>query len=110
MQPIEKCEDKISIIIPVYNTEKFLCRCLDSVIKQTYQNLQIICVNDHSPDNSFKILEEYAKKEPRILIVNNEKNLGLFHARIEGIKKPKATILHFLIAMIISRLIIIVVF
>lgn len=93
---IEKSENKISVIIPVYNTEKFLRRCLDSVIKQTYRNLQIICVNDNSPDNSFKILEEYAKKDPRILIVNNEKNLGLFHARIEGIKKSKGDYIAFL--------------
>ena len=56
-------EPKISVIIPVYNVEKYLQKCLDSVINQTYKNLEIICINDGSPDNSGKILDEYAKKD-----------------------------------------------
>ena len=52
----------ISVIIPVYNVEKYLRECLDSVINQTYKNLEIICVNDCSTDSSPEILEEYAKK------------------------------------------------
>ena len=51
----------ISIIIPVYNTELFLRECLDSVIDQTFSNIEIICVNDSSPDNSQTILDDYAK-------------------------------------------------
>lgn len=70
----------ISIIIPVYNVEKFLNSCLDSVINQTYQNLEIMCVNDGSTDNSLKILEQYAQKEPRINIIN-QSNKGLAGAR-----------------------------
>lgn len=53
---------KISVIIPIYNVEQYLARCLDSVVNQTYKDLEIICVNDCSPDNSGKILEWYAKK------------------------------------------------
>ena len=61
----------ISVIIPVYNVEKYLRECLESVINQTYKNLEIICVNDCSPDSSPEILEEYAKKDRRIIIKKN---------------------------------------
>ena len=57
--------DKISIIVPVYNTDKYLSRCLDSLINQTYSNIEIICVDDKSTDNSRRILEEYGKKDSR---------------------------------------------
>ena len=77
--------DKISIIIPVYNAEKYLEKCLDSVINQTYKNIEIICVNDGSKDNSLKILEEYAKKDERIKIITQE-NKGVSVARNTGIK------------------------
>ena len=53
---------KISVVIPVYNVEQYLRQCMDSVIRQTYQNLDIICVNDGATDDSLKILEEYEKK------------------------------------------------
>nr|AIA86021.1 Glycos_transf_2 [uncultured Helicobacter sp.] len=52
----------ISVIIPVYNVEEYLARCLESVVKQTYKNLEIICVNDGSTDSSKRILEDYSKK------------------------------------------------
>lgn len=87
--------NKYSIIIPVYNVEKTLRRCLDSVINQTYKNLEIICVNDGSKDNSLKILNEYAKKDDRIIIVNKE-NGGLASARNEGIKEVHGDIITFL--------------
>jgi len=64
MQPL------ISVIIPVYNVEKYLSECLDSVIGQTYENLEIICVNDGSTDNSRSILTEYAAKNPKIKIID----------------------------------------
>ena len=54
---------KVSVIIPVYNVEKYLRQCLDSVINQTLKDIEIICVNDGSTDNSLKILEEYASKD-----------------------------------------------
>ena len=58
--------DLISIIIPVYKVEKYLEKCIESVLKQTYTNLQIILVDDGSPDNCGKICDEYAKKDNRI--------------------------------------------
>ncbi len=76
---------KISIIIPVYNVEKYLRECLDSCIHQTLHEIEIICVNDCSPDNSQKILEEYAEKDNRISIIVHQVNLGLGGARNTGI-------------------------
>ncbi len=63
---------KISIIIPIYNVEKYLRECLDSVVNQTLRDIEILCVNDGSPDNSLAILEEYAAKDNRIKIINKE--------------------------------------
>ncbi len=76
----------ISIIIPVYNVEKYLGRCLDSVLAQKYQNFEAICINDGSTDNSLKILEEYAKKDSRIKIFS-QKNQGLSVTRNNGLQK-----------------------
>ena len=61
--------DKISVIIPVYNIASYLQRCLDSVISQTYKNLEIIVVNDGSLDNSLEILEEYAIRDERVAVL-----------------------------------------
>ena len=71
---------KISILIPVYNVEKYLRRCLDSVIHQTMQDIEIICVNDGSTDNSLDILQEYASKDSRIKVISQE-NKGLVATR-----------------------------
>lgn len=76
---------KISVIIPIYNVEKYLRRCLDSVLNQTFTDWQAICVNDGSPDNSDKILDEYAKKDSRFIVVN-KKNGGLSDARNVGME------------------------
>ena len=73
----------ISVIIPIYNVEKYLRRCLDSVKNQTFQDWEAICVNDGSPDNSATILEEYASHDARFKIVNKE-NGGLSDARNAG--------------------------
>ena len=62
---------KFSIILPVYNVEKYLERCIKSILKQTYTNFELICVNDASPDNSLQILERFAKFDERILIIIN---------------------------------------
>ncbi len=75
---------KISVIIPVYKTEKYLANCLDSVLNQTFNDLEIICVNDGSPDNSAQILQEYAQKDPRIKVLTQE-NQGLSAARNTGL-------------------------
>jgi len=73
-------EPLVSIIIPVYNVELYLSQCLDSIINQTYENLQIICVNDGSTDSSSQILQQYANKDTRIEIIN-KKNGGVSSAR-----------------------------
>lgn len=78
--------EKISIIVPIYNVEKYLRRCLDSLINQTYSNIEIILVNDGSPDNCTSICEEYYNKDKRIVIVNKE-NGGLSDARNYGLNK-----------------------
>ena len=75
----------ISIIIPIYNVEKFLRRCLESVQNQTFQNWEAICVNDGSPDNSAKIVTEFAEKDKRFKLVNKE-NGGLSDARNVGMQ------------------------
>ena len=59
---------KISIVIPVYNTEKYLRECLDSIINQTFQDWEAICVDDGSTDNSLEILREYEKKDKRFRV------------------------------------------
>ena len=69
---MEKTMPKVSVIIPVYNVEQYLRECLDSVVNQTLKDIEIICVNDGSPDNSLAILEEYAAKDERIKIINKE--------------------------------------
>lgn len=74
----------ISVIIPVYNVERYLAQCLDSVIRQTYENLEIICVNDGTRDSSRKILGHYAEKDCRIVVIDQE-NQGLSGARNTGL-------------------------
>ena len=75
---------KVSVIIPVYNAEQYLKRCLDSVLAQTYQDFEIICIDDGSTDNSGAICDEYAKKDSRIRILRKE-NGGVSSARNAGL-------------------------
>lgn len=77
--------DKISVIVPVYNAEKYLKRCLDSIINQTYKNLEIILINDGSNDSSLEICKEYEKKDKRIFVYN-QKNKGISYTRNRGIE------------------------
>ena len=74
----------ISILVPVYNTAKYLPACLDSVLSQSMPDFEIIVVNDASTDNSPEILAEYAAKDSRIRVINHECNKGLLAARISG--------------------------
>lgn len=75
----------ISVIVPVYNVEKYLPKCLDSIIAQTYQNIEIILVDDESPDRSGLICDEYAERDSRIKVIH-KKNAGVNEARIAGFK------------------------
>lgn len=87
---------KISVVIPVYNVGKYLARCLDSVINQTFKDIEIICINDCSPDNSAEILQEYAEKESKIKIVNRKENGGLSAARHSGLDVAGGEYIYFL--------------
>ena len=77
---------KVSIIVPVYNVEKYLRECLDSLVNQTLKEIEIICINDASPDNSLKILKEYKKKNPDLIqLIDLKKNLFQGGARNRGL-------------------------
>ena len=84
----------ISIIVPVYNVEKYIVRCIDSIIGQTYKNLQIILVNDGSPDGSPAICDEYARRDSRIEVIHKQ-NGGLSDARNAGIECAKGEYIAF---------------
>ena len=79
-------EKKVTIVVPIYNVEKYLDKCLYSIINQSYRNLEIICINDGSKDNSEKIVLEYKKNDKRIVYIK-KKNGGLSSARNTGIEK-----------------------
>lgn len=79
---------KISVIIPVYKTEKFLEKCIRSVMNQTLKELEIICINDGSPDNSLKILKSLEREDKRLKIINQE-NQGVSKARNTAITIAK---------------------
>lgn len=76
---------KVSVIIPVYNTEDYLRKCLDSVCNQTLSDIEIICINDCSTDSSLEILKEYSSNDNRIKLINFDKNKGAAVARNTGI-------------------------
>ena len=78
---------KISVIVPCYGTEEYVEKCIESIFNQSYNNLEIIAVNDCSKGNMKEILDKLAKKDDRLIVLNNEKNKGLFHTRIIGSKK-----------------------
>ena len=85
----------ISVIVPVYNVEKYLANCLDSIINQTYKNLEILLIDDGSTDNSGKICDDYAKKDNRIKVIHKE-NGGLSSARNIGINNANGNYLSFI--------------
>ena len=87
-------EPQISVILPVYNVEKYLSRCIESIIRQDLNNIEIICVNDGSTDRSLNILQDYAKKDKRIKIVS-QKNCGLGCARNTGFKHARGNYILF---------------
>ena len=86
---------KISVIVPVYNTEKYLRKCLDSIVNQTLEDIEIICVNDGSTDNSLDILNEFNSKDNRIKIITQD-NQGLGAARNNGLKHAGGEYVYFI--------------
>lgn len=84
----------VSVIIPVYNVEEYLRKCLDSVINQTYTNLEIICIDDGTQDNCGAILDEYAQKDSRIIVIHQE-NAGVAAARNQGLDIAKGEYIAF---------------
>ena len=75
---------KYSIIVPVYNVEKYINECLSSLINQTYKNIEIVVINDGSSDNSLSLIEEYSRIDDRIRVID-QKNMGLGYTRNVGI-------------------------
>ena len=88
-------KDVVSIVIPIYNAEKYIAQCLDSILNQTYKELQVIVVNDGSKDNSLNILESYANKYSNILLIKKE-NGGVSSARNLGLKYASGKYLAFI--------------
>lgn len=88
-------KEKISIIVPVYKVEKYLPKCLNSILRQTYKNLEIILVDDGSPDSCGKICDAYAKKDSRIVVIHKE-NAGVAMARNDGIKAATGEYISFI--------------
>ncbi|MCM3650430.1 glycosyltransferase [Metabacillus litoralis] len=85
---------KISIIVPIYNVENYLSRCLDSLLTQDYEDFEVIAINDGSTDNSLTILQEYAEKDHRICIIDKENN-GVSSARNDGLSQAKGEYIGF---------------
>ena len=81
-----KNQPQISVIIPIYNTEKYLKKCLNSIVNQTLKEIEIICVDDGSTDSSLSILQEYAKKDKRVKIIEKKISTGAGDSRNQGIK------------------------
>lgn len=80
---------KISVIMPVYNAEKFLDKAIKSILNQTFKDFEFIIINDGSKDNSLKIIKEFQKKDKRIVLINNKKNLGLQKTLNKGLRISK---------------------
>ena len=85
---------ELSIIMPVYKVEKYISRCLDSILKQTFREFELIIIDDGSPDQSGLIADHYAKLDERIRIIHQE-NKGVSEARNVGIKNARGTYIGF---------------
>lgn len=92
---IMKNKALVSVIIPVYNVENYLCSCLDSIIHQSYSNLEIILVDDGSTDKSGIICDEYGQKDYRLIVIH-KKNEGVAQARIDGFKRSSGELVMFI--------------
>lgn len=89
-----KTNSIVSIIVPVYNAEKYLKKCIDSILNQSYKNIEVICINDGSKDNSYEILKQYKQQDERIVVIDKANN-GVSSARNDGIKISKGEFITF---------------
>ena len=87
--------EKISVIVPVYNVENYLEKCVESILKQTYTNLEILLVNDGSTDTSGELCDQLAQRDQRIRVIHKE-NGGLSDARNRGIKEASSNLIGFI--------------
>ena len=78
-------DNLISVLVPCYNTERYLRSCIESILNQTYKNIEVIIVNDGSTDGSLDIINEYALKDSRIVVVDRKENKGVAYSRNEAI-------------------------
>ena len=85
----------LSVIIPVYNAKDYIKRCLESLINQKLNDIEIILINDNSDDETLSILKDYEKKDKRIILINNEKNEGAGASRNKGILSAKGKYIGF---------------
>ena len=88
--------DKISVIVPVYNAEKFIDKCIESIISQTYKDIELILVNDGSKDNSLKIMKKYEKEYPKLIKIFTQTNQGVGAARNLGLEHISGKYIFFL--------------
>ena len=88
--------DKVTLIIPVYNSEKYIGRCLDSILNQKYKNFEIMIINDGSTDKSQEIINEYKQKWPNKIITIEQENKGVAITRNEAIKQAKSEYIMFI--------------
>ena len=91
---MKKEQQKVSIIVPIYNGAKVLRRCVDSIVKQNYENWELLLINDGSKDESIQICTEYAKKDNRIKVIDKE-NEGVSATRNHGISEATGSYVHF---------------
>ena len=89
-------EVSISVIIPVFNVEKYVCQCIDSILKQTFQDIEIIVIDDASTDASYEIVTKKYGNVPKVKILQNKKNLGLGRTRNVGMKEARGKYLYFI--------------
>lgn len=93
---MKESRPKVSVLIPVYNVENYLRRCLDSVLHQSLEDIEVVCVDDASPDGSARILQEYASSDKRVRIITKSRNEGLMMARKTGYMNAEGEYLFFL--------------
>ena len=86
----------VSVLLPAYNVEEYIKECLDSIINQTYKNLEIIIVDDYSTDKTKELIKEYVKKDSRIKFLQNKQNLGLPATRNVALKEAKGEYFYFM--------------